>query len=77
MLLEQMLGSLNTEERELIYLRFFKESTQTSIAQKMGMSQVQVSRMGEKDFAKNAGSIFFRNFQILLLPAISCKEDLG
>ena len=33
---------------ELIYLRFFKESTQTSIAQKMGMSQVQVSRMEKK-----------------------------
>lgn len=48
MLLEQMLGSLNTEERELIYLRFFKERTQTSIAQKMGMSQVQVSRMEKK-----------------------------
>lgn len=49
MLLEQMLGSLNTEERELIYLRFFKERTQSNIAKKMGMSQVQVSRM-EKRF---------------------------
>ena len=48
MLLEQMLGSLNTEERELIYLRFFKERTQSNIAQKMGMSQVQVSRMEKK-----------------------------
>lgn len=48
MLLEQMLESLNTEERELIYLRFFKERTQTSIAQKMGISQVQVSRMEKK-----------------------------
>ena len=48
MLLEQMLGSLNTEERELIYLRFFKERTQSNIAKKMGMSQVQVSRMEKK-----------------------------
>ena len=47
-LLEQMLGSLNTEERELIYLRFFKERTQSNIAKKMGMSQVQVSRMEKK-----------------------------
>ena len=48
MLLEQMLGSLNTEERELIDLRFFKERTQSNIAKKMGMSQVQVSRMEKK-----------------------------
>ena len=48
MLLEQMLGSLNTEERELIYLRFFKERTQSNIAKKMGMSQDQVSRMEKK-----------------------------
>ena len=48
MLLEQMLGSLNTEDRELIYLRFFKERTQSNIAKKMGMSQVQVSRMEKK-----------------------------
>lgn len=48
MLLEHMLGSLNTEERELIYLRFFKERTQSNIAKKMGMSQVQVSRMEKK-----------------------------
>ena len=48
MLLEQMLGSLSTEERELIYLRFFKERTQSNIAKKMGMSQVQVSRMEKK-----------------------------
>ena len=48
MLLEQMLGSLNTEERELIYLRFFKERTQSNIAKKTGMSQVQVSRMEKK-----------------------------
>ena len=48
MLLEQMLESLNTEERELIYLRFFKERTQSNIAKKMGMSQVQVSRMEKK-----------------------------
>ena len=48
MLLEQMLGSLNTEERELIYLRFFKERTQSNIAKKMGMSHVQVSRMEKK-----------------------------
>lgn len=48
MLLEDMLGSLNAQERELIYLRFFQEQTQTSIARQMGMSQVQVSRLEKK-----------------------------
>lgn len=52
MLLEQMLGSLDAKERELIYLRFFQEKTQTSIAEQMGMSQVQVSRMEKKILAR-------------------------
>lgn len=47
-LLEDILGSLNAKERELIYLRFFKEKTQTSVAKKLGMSQVQVSRLEKK-----------------------------
>lgn len=47
-LLEQMLGSLEAKERELIYMRFFQEKTQSEIARKMGISQVQVSRMEKK-----------------------------
>lgn len=48
MLLEQILGTLDARERELIYLRFFQEKTQSYIAEKMGMSQVQVSRTEKK-----------------------------
>ncbi|MEF2878152.1 MAG: SigF/SigG family RNA polymerase sporulation sigma factor [Blautia sp.] len=48
MLLEQILGTLDARERELIYLRFFQEKTQSYIAEKMGMSQVQVSRLEKK-----------------------------
>ncbi|HIX28481.1 MAG TPA: SigF/SigG family RNA polymerase sporulation sigma factor [Candidatus Blautia stercoravium] len=48
MFLEQALGTLDSKERELIYLRFFQDRTQSSIAQEMGMSQVQVSRMEKK-----------------------------
>lgn len=48
MLLEQILGTLDARERELIYLRFFQEKTQSYIAVKMGMSQVQVSRTEKK-----------------------------
>jgi len=48
MLLEEVLGSLEGKERELIYKRYFQEKTQTIIADEMGMTQVQVSRMEKK-----------------------------
>lgn len=48
MMLEQMLGTLNPEERKLIYMRFFQEKTQTQIAGELGISQVQVSRLEKK-----------------------------
>lgn len=48
MFLEEILGSLSAKERELIYMRFFQEKTQAYIGEKMGLSQVQVSRMEKK-----------------------------
>ena len=48
MMLEQMLGTLDPEERKLIYMRFFQEKTQTQIAGELGISQVQVSRLEKK-----------------------------
>ena len=48
MFLEEILGELDAKERELIYLRFFQEKTQAYIGEKMGLSQVQVSRMEKK-----------------------------
>lgn len=47
-LLEQMLGMLDVREREVIYLRYFQEKTQAEIAKKLGMTQVQVSRLEKK-----------------------------
>ena len=47
-LLENLLKILEPDERNLIYLRYFQEETQVSIAKKMGISQVQVSRMEKK-----------------------------
>ena len=46
--LEELLKVLEPEERQLIYLRYFKEETQVSIAGQMGISQVQVSRMEKR-----------------------------
>lgn len=48
MVLEQLLQELGEKERHLIELRYFKERTQTQIAEEMGVSQVQVSRMEKK-----------------------------
>lgn len=48
MVLEQLLDELGETERHLIELRYFGEKTQTQIAQEMGISQVQVSRLEKK-----------------------------
>lgn len=47
-LLNQVMDSLKGDERELIYLRYFQDKTQTEVAKRMGVSQVQVSRMEKK-----------------------------
>lgn len=48
LLLEQLLNELDEKERSLIQMRYFQEQTQTQVAQKLGISQVQVSRMEKK-----------------------------
>jgi len=52
MLLKQLLEGLQCDERQLIYLRYFANKTQSEVGQKMGISQVQVSRL-EKKILKN------------------------
>jgi RNA polymerase sporulation-specific sigma factor len=44
----QMIGSLEAQERQLIYMRYYQNRTQVEIAEIMGISQVQVSRMEKK-----------------------------
>ena len=48
MLLSQLLEELEKEERQLIYLRYFANKTQTEIGRELGISQVQVSRMEKR-----------------------------
>lgn len=48
LLLEQLLSDLEPKERKLIVLRFFHDRTQTQVAEELGMSQVQVSRLEKK-----------------------------
>lgn len=46
--LEQLLSKLDAKERQLIYLRYFQDCTQTVVAKMLNMSQVQVSRLEKK-----------------------------
>ena len=48
MLLQQLLDTLDREERQLIYMRYFQNQTQSAVGKIMGISQVQVSRMEKK-----------------------------
>lgn len=48
MLLKQLLEELEKEERQLIYLRYFANQTQSQVGKVMGISQVQVSRLEKR-----------------------------
>jgi len=50
--LKQVLGRLGKRERQIIVMRFFQSKTQTQVAEKLGLSQVQISRI-EKKILKN------------------------
>jgi len=43
--LREALGKLDSREREIILRRFFRDETQSAIADEIGVSQVQVSRI--------------------------------
>ena len=46
--LEEAIKHLNERERLIIYLRYYKDQTQTEVATRLGISQVQVSRLEKK-----------------------------
>jgi RNA polymerase sporulation-specific sigma factor len=48
MLLQDLLEGLEERERELIVLRYFYDKTQRSVAEDLGLTQVQVSRWEKK-----------------------------
>lgn len=56
-LLEEILGKLESSDRKLLYMRYFQDQTQTQIAEQLGVSQVQVSRM-EKRILKKLRSLY-------------------
>ena len=50
--LEEMLRYLEPEERQIIYMRYFQDKTQSQIAAALGTSQVQISRLEKKILKK-------------------------
>lgn len=50
--LKEVLERLDAKSRQIIILRYFKDKTQTEIANMLGISQVQVSRIEKKVLAK-------------------------
>lgn len=56
--LKQLISELTPKERKLIAMRYFKGQTQSTVADVLGISQVQVSRMEKKileNMRKNIG----------------------
>lgn len=48
MVLKKLLEELSEKERDIIGMRYFGEQTQTQVADRLGISQVQVSRLEKK-----------------------------
>lgn len=46
--LKELIGSLQPKEKQIIFLRYFKDMTQTETAKIVGISQVQVSRIEKR-----------------------------
>lgn len=46
--LKQIIGRLKSKERQVIWMRYFQDKTQTEVAREIGVSQVQVSRIEKK-----------------------------
>ena len=47
-MVQQLMDMLESKERKIINLRYFKNKTQSQLAKEMGMTQVQVSRLEKK-----------------------------
>jgi RNA polymerase sporulation-specific sigma factor len=51
-LVKEMLSTLEPRERQIIVMRYFQEKTQSEIAEAIGVSQVQISRLEGKILVK-------------------------
>lgn len=46
--LTEAIGGLSERERMIVYLRYYRDKTQSEVAERLGISQVQVSRLEKK-----------------------------
>lgn len=46
--LNEAIGGLSERERLIVYLRYYRDQTQSEVASRLGISQVQVSRLEKK-----------------------------
>ena len=46
--LKEAIALLDEREKLIVYLRYYKDQTQTEVAERLGISQVQVSRLEKK-----------------------------
>ena len=52
LIIKDAVANLPERERKIIYLRYFRDKTQSDVASELGVSQVQVSRLENKILAK-------------------------
>lgn len=55
--MQEAIKNLNERERLIIYLRYYKDQTQTEVADRLGISQVQVSRLEKKILKEMKGNM--------------------
>jgi RNA polymerase sporulation-specific sigma factor len=50
--LKDAIHRLSEREKLIVYLRYYKDQTQSEVAERLGISQVQVSRLEKKIIAR-------------------------
>ncbi|MFD3447893.1 RNA polymerase sporulation sigma factor SigF [Microbacteriaceae bacterium 4G12] len=55
--LKEAIRELDERERLIVYLRYYKDQTQSEVAERLGISQVQVSRLEKKILQQMKGRI--------------------
>ncbi|GGE10851.1 RNA polymerase sigma factor [Marinithermofilum abyssi] len=58
--LKEAINQLTEREKLIVYLRYFKDQTQSEVAERLGISQVQVSRLEKKIIKKIREEIDFK-----------------
>ena len=82
--IKKLVEELNSQEQEIVMLRYYKGKTQTEVAKKLGISQVQVSRIEKRIFYETKiGNINISNLNgcengckiiIILQPSLCLQE---